>query len=804
MCIALTSKLENEYYVRVDQYKNNYNLKPLPIASSPKLTSSYLNNGVSDSFQKQPIMNNEKQNYQVYKHSNAIHLISFKALSNYENNETKKPEIRTGLSGDSLDCENIYISGYLPRGEVLPFEIVDSENDQKDIFVTLPGGGNLGKIPESIKKALIPTIIETPSDFNIKLYGTTNKTRKNPANVLIDIEYNGDKKDLIHANFNKLLYKNTISPEEVLNRLLGYKKVLYGEEVGTEKIKEAEKAISTITKTLEDPKNQKILLIGHNKPDGDTLGSCLGLKAALDYMNKEQVDIAIDDVVTGFLRNSLDTETIKRSANFISSLNDGINSRMKSISNEDIAPEQLQELYGLQHVKNHYNEKISPLEENDKYDVVVILDVPTPTKISKEIKKYTKDAKKIIYIDHHPFQRSEWQKEQDNDGINIDKIKKQHLYWTETKMPANTMLVSIIIDKLLPELSYKFRDSLQIKNGNLAEKRLINNMAQSLVVGTNTDTGGYRRGISKTEEDEKLPPEKKVSFAPAALSDWLLSLTNGDVTRRTIKKAMKYDVPNMADYYFPEDFVDFYNTEKESHEILETEIPTLDEIFTSKNNISCADIAENLDQNTKVYPELGLGISKIKFDSIKKFLRAYNMEKSEINMQDIIAAYKFNKYTIAMKYAKKNYEGFEKYKVADKYEDKKISVMIREEEKAGELNTRYHKATTNSLGFSFRSPEGTNYAGILATLFNGGGHASAAGGSISGQGVTSDSKITLYINGKKSNSFNEMYNVAKTNYENNYYDKLDDNFKIEIKVSDDGIAISDLISGVVKEIRQNS
>ncbi len=779
------------------------NLYSKPVIASSQLRSAsaplYEKAQLPDSFEKSAKIKSYSD-YKLSKSGNTISFVSFKALQ--DPTILKNPSIRTGLNGIEEYQDNILSSKNLERGTELNLRVVPDENIEtsEKIEISLPNGDILGFLPPSIDNAVGKFAQKNPSDFKATLYGTTNPTNKKPANVLVDLEYLGEEKPAVQEKINTLLYKNVFTPEQVLHRILDYKKVLNGEEVGTQKIQESQLAIDTITKAIADPKNQKILLIGHNKPDGDTVGSCMGLKAALDYMGKEKVDVAIDDVLAGFLRNVVDANEIKKSPEFISKLNNGISSRIRKLEHDGFTPEELQEIYSLAKVRDYYNENVQTLNPNEKYDLAIFLDVPTPTKVSPAIKQYAKSAKNIIYIDHHPFQKAEWEKEQKNGGLNIDSIKNNHMLWTESKVPANTMLVTILIDKMLPNLTSKFRDSYYKDNVSQKEKNLIEKMSSSLVVGTITDTSGYRRSINKNIEDEQLPPEKKTGFAPAGLSDWLLSLTNGEVTRRSIKKKMKFDLPNKVDFYFPQDFVDFYNTEKNSGEPQNNPLPDIEAIMQRNNDGNYKKIAEEVAKDTTVYADLGLGISKVRFDSMNEYLKKYNMKNPEINMRDVIGAYKYNPTTIALKYPSAD----SKYKVDPKYENDKISVMIREEEKANELNATFQMAEQNSLGFSFRSQDGTNYAGIMATLFGGGGHAAASGASLSLPGLTSDSKLIVKIDGEIETDMSKIYHIIKKNYDNNYLNKIETNSDIKLEISEEGLPIDELLCNIAKEIRQNN
>lgn len=752
---------------------------------------------------------NYKPDYKVFKNGKVINFVSFKALQ--DPTVIKNPSIRAGVCDSAKYQENIELSRGFDKGTDLSIKIVKTntldivQDLDRTVEISLPNGEVLGHLPNSINNAIGNFIQKNPSDFSFKLSETTIANKKHPANALMDIEYLGENKPEVQKKLNSLLYKNVVSPEQVLHRILDYKKVLNGGMIADRKINESQTAIDTITKVITNTKNQKILLIGHNNPDGDTVGSCVGLKAALDYMGKEKVDIAIDDFLTGFLRNFVGNSEIKKSPEFMNELNSGISQKIEILRKGGVTKGEANEIYALDKVRDYYNDNIKTLNKNEKYDIVIFLDVPTPTKVSPAIKEYVKNAKNVIYIDHHPFRNADWSREQKNNGIDMDDIKRKHLSWIENKVPANTMLVTILIDKLLPGLTDKFRDKYYKIDDTGEDRNLIQKMATSLVIGTMTDTGTYKRKMNKNIEDEKLPSELKTGFAPKGLSDWLLSLTNGEVTRRSIKNKMKYDLPNKVDFYFPEDPVEFYDTDTEKNEDdpLVNQAPIdIAKVIEHNTDSNFEKITEETAKNTNIIPELGLSITKVYFKPLSNYLKEYNTNSPEVNLRDIIATYKYNPASLASKYSDVKNSPY-KYKMIPKYDNNRITVMIREEAIAGELNVNYHMQKKGSLGFSFRSADGTNYAGILATLFGGGGHAAASGATLSLPGLTPESKIVVKINGRVENDINTIYRVAKQNYNNEYLNNEDDNAKIDIEISENGLKIEDLLTELTREIRQN-
>lgn len=751
--------------------------------------------------------------YKLITQGNTLRLISFKALQDPLVATNRNPSIRLGLENSDLYQENIIATSDIKRGAPIKIRVLSNEESKDlprphNIGIELRTSDDkvIGNLPRSVSNAIGEYIIEEPGAFAFNLYGTVPKKQGKPANVLVDIEYYGKKKADVQGKINTLLFKNCVSPDEILHRILDYKKVLYGEKIGTEKIQETQLAINTITNTIKNPKNQKILLIGHNKPDGDTLGCCVGLKAALDYMGKQQVDIAIDDFSAGFLRSIAQTKDIKKSPEFKKEFEKGMEKRASEVINEDSNLSKLSEIYSVRQLKEYYANNIITLNPDEQYDLAIFLDTSSPSRVSPEIKEYAKRAKKVIFIDHHPVQQKEWQNENINNGITIEELKRQHLFWVEPKVPANTELVSVIIDKLLPNLTERFRNEYYTNTISAKDKDNITKMATALSIGTLTDTSGLRRNINRTAEDYEVPREKRTTFAPSGLVDWLLNLTNGEETKRSLKKKMEFDLPNKSKFYFPKDYVDFYNTEPDKEEFINLEMPDPDIIQASDdyNNNIMKRITKDMELNSKVYPEIGLAISQIPYDSLKNFLYEANLTRPEVNMRDIVGAYKFNPVTIALKYKPKSEYYKSIFSVDPRYEENKILTTIRQEEVKGSLNANFHVAEKNSLGFSFRSQEGSDYALILATLFGGGGHNAAAGATVSLPGITFDSKLAVIINGKKETGINKIYQMTKQSFEHNYlYPELPNGIEIKLAIDDDGFEINELIEKMVVQIRSN-
>ena len=110
-----------------------------------------------------------------------------------------------------------------------------------------------------------------------------------------------------------MVYQPEKSPKQVLERIFDVE----GKENGLGKVKEVKTAIDNIAKEINDPANKKILLLGHCKPDGDTLGSVIAMKEALKaaYPDRE-IDCAVDDKIPGLFRDKMPgIEDVKRPYN---------------------------------------------------------------------------------------------------------------------------------------------------------------------------------------------------------------------------------------------------------------------------------------------------------------------------------------------------------------------------------------------------------------------------------------------------------------------------------------------------------
>jgi hypothetical protein len=95
----------------------------------------------------------------------------------------------------------------------------------------------------------------------------------------------------------------------------------------------------------------------------------------------------------------------------------------------------------------------------------------------------------------------------------------------------------------------------------------------------------------------------------------------------------------------------------------------------------------------------------------------------------------------------------------------------------------------------------------LASLFNGGGHGGAAGGAISGDDVTLNTKFIVKANGKEISSNKELYKLLKDNYEVMHDNKISaaekqaKRVKFELVQNESGRNSAKIIEDLVKQCR---
>lgn len=672
-------------------------------------------------------------------------------------------------------------------GKNLKFEIAkDKRRMQIKLFD--PDFGEIGRVPDEIAYSLEPLLRKHPKDFKFKLSNVIAGTSKSAPTIGLrtNLIYKGKDKEvkkevqdvfdsLLNSNDKKIkdcvmLYQPASSPKEVLKRIFD----LESENNGPQAVKELETVINTIAGEINDPNNKNILLLGHCVPDGDTIGCVLGMHAAIksSYPNKN-VQCSIDDKLPGLYRENLPgVENIKRpyNANSIKQLEANIR-ELESQEQTPVTKSQIaiykRELSFLNKNEAYFDAEVKDGAEPTKYDLVILMDVPSPKRFSGAFKQYIENAGKVIYIDHHPERPEEWDKAKDVTGLNMTEVKKNHNALIVPAVPAAAQLVTIVADKA------------GLLDKTLADAQYAKQYAASVISGTSSDTGCFSRSANLTPKDIKLPVRQRPNFLPEGLSKWLVDKMNGIVNKKWIRETIVYDISD----------------KKNSVEDLSSREKML------KHSV----------ESQQVYPETGLGFVSINYDQLYDIWESALEYDEKVTLLDIQNSLKYSE---VMNSLRESSMLGSKDSVVPSYEtiydDNKIAILMIQDKAKGKIDENSQLAKCNGIRMSFRSQEGTNYAEMLASLFNGGGHGGAAGGRIDLDGVTVDSKISIKINGKVEYSPMKIYNALKHNSEVKNDTSLTKEQKAKLinrfepVIDEEGMKIQELINGVVAHIRKDS
>lgn len=751
-----------------NQIKKTQNLNH---AAAPSLLNTHL----ADTVKFNKINNNIIEFKQFGKN---IGLVSFGSLKNPL--DTQKPALQMRVTGVLKHQEstepgtapydtniNDLAESKWKDGQPLNFSIGKDMRGKPMLNLVDPTFGEIGRVPDEIAKIILPAVRRNPDSFKFELSNVIAGTTKGAETIglRVNLLYAGEDKDeelAVKECFNKvlnssecsekvLMYQPKTSPEQILKHILDYETKINGPESS----KQMDTAINNIVKEIKNPQNKKILLVGHCKPDGDTIGCALGLKNAINLMDEgRQVDCAIDDKVPGLFRSKIpgiDGE-MKRpySPEFLKTLHTQIKILEQRPPN-GIVKDQIKALKAEVELMKDPSNFLNP---NEKYDLVVMLDIPTPSRFSDKFKNYLEGSNKVIYIDHHPHRLNEWEKEGSNIGLDMDKVHENKLAWIADTVPAATQLIAVIADKIVPGLnSIGEKASDVFKTPEKMEK--LNAMVASLTVGMSTDTGAYTRTANLLPEHMLMNVQDRPNFKPEGLSKWLMDLTKGGVTKGIDKKWLREEI---------------------SYDITDQKSTSLDASARDKM-LKCA-----LD-GKKVNPDLSLGIIAVSYDKMYEVWQTAREVEPETTMLDVQNAFKYsealgvlksdpaknsankgrertsnnNKTTDLNQLAKENYVG--------KYDADRVAVLIMQDKKAGELDEKMQTADVNGLRLSIRSAEGSTHAELLCSLFGGGGHGGAAGGRVDLPGVTIDTKLGVEIDGKIERNNSVILKTLSKNYE---------------------------------------
>ncbi|MBR1943500.1 hypothetical protein IJ843_07175 [bacterium] len=679
----------------------------------------------------------------------------------------------------------------------------------KTLALVHPKFGEVGQVPKEMAEVLMPVMKGKNQDYRFELSNVIAGTSKGAPTIGLraSLKYVGnDKKEAQKATdtFNSLLnsddpkiskavmvYQPSKSPEQVLERIFDVE----GKENGPARVKEIKEAITNISNEINNPENKKILILGHCKPDGDTLGSVVAMKEALKaaYPDRE-IDCAVDDKIPGLFRDKMPgIEAVKRPYNpdKIATLEKNLEV-LKSINTETSKEQQKvleRDLAELTNPENLFD--ANPLQGKPKkqYDLVMTMDVPTPTRFSGAFKDYIEGSKKQIYIDHHPHRITEWQNAKEETGLDMNKIHKNGLALVCDAVPAATQLVTIVADKA-GVLGKMFE-----KGGEAAK-----NFVASVITGTSTDTGSFTRTANLLPHHSALPVQQRPNFFPEGMSTWLtdqLSKTDKSVDKKWLRENIAYDVPDKA----------------LSSNSVDGKLSPRDKMLTYAL------------EGRKMAPELGLGIIEVDYDQMYDVFNSSLKQDPEITLLDVQNGFKYSEVLGALKSdpsetSQKLAQGQKASTLTERasetytgpYDADRIGILVIQDKKENFITENSDVAKMNGLRLSFRSSATSNHAELLANLFGGGGHGGASGGRVDLPGVTIDTPLVVKVNGKVVDDTASVYADLTKNYEimkdNNIPAEKRAGMckKIEIALAEDGQqgrTTSEIIKDVVKEIRKN-
>lgn len=694
------------------------------------------------------------------------------------------------------------------EGDRLDWDVTQTRRGNV-ISLIHPEFGEIGRVPDEIGDSLFDLINNSPDDYNFELANVIAGTSKGAPTIGIRavLKYNGnDKKEAKEATntFNELLnsknskisnvvmvYQPEKTPKQVLERIFDVE----GKENGLGSVREIKNAITNIADEINDPANKKILILGHCKPDGDTLGSVIAMREALKttYPNRE-VDCAVDDKIPGLFRDKMPgIEYVKRPYNpeKIEALENNLD--ILYSMNTDTAREQTKilerDLAELKDPDNLFDSNPLYGEEKKKYDLVITMDIPTPTRFSGAFKDYIKESKKQIYIDHHPHRITEWQNAKNETGLDMNNIHKNGLALVCDAVPAATQLVTIVADKS-GALTKMF------KNGGES----ATNFVASVVTGTSTDTGSFTRTANLLPHHSAMPVQQRPNFFPEGMSTWLinqLAKSDSTVDKKWLRENIAYDVPDK-------------NISSKS----------FNGIISPRDKM----VKYALD-GRKMFPELGLGVIEVDYDKMYDVFDSSLKQDSDITLLDVQNGFKYSEVLGALKsdpnqVSQRLMPGQKAESMSDiasqtytgPYDEDRIAILVIQDRKKDYITENSDVAKQNGLRLSFRSSAMSNHAELLANLFGGGGHGGASGGRVDLPGVEIDTPLVVKVNGKVVDDTASLYADLSRNYE-----IMKDNSipaenraaqckKIEIALpehGEKGRTATEIITDVVGEIRKN-
>lgn len=673
---------------------------------------------------------------------------------------------------------------------------LDYSYDETTRAITLkdPKFGEIGTVPTPVAEAFM-NVINTDkdnfqfeltnvtggvtSDFpiiaakaNLKYVGKDEKIKENALNSFNSLIDSKDAK----VSSSVSIFQPKVSPKQVLERIFD----IEGKRNGLGEVRQIKDAIDTIVKEIKDPKNKNILVLGHCSPDGDTVGSVIGMTAALKGAYPDRnIDAAIDDDIPNSFSKVPGVEDIKRPFNEKSVNSVKKNIAMLEKSTNPAAAKQIEtlneELARLTDKSKMFDPDTVDGKDAKKYDLVVMLDTPTSGRSSRAFKKYFENAGKTIFIDHHPLKQAEWANAKETLGFDMQKAIKDKLALVVDSVPAATQLVAVVCEKagMLGEM---------FKNSAENAKKFV----AGIVTGTQTDTCGYKNQASYHPSDAKLPQSQKANYYPEGMSNYLIDELDGEIDKKWMRENLFYELPNNP----------------------------------ITNNLGPKDAVLKMAlRGREMYPEIGLGVMKVNYAVMDNILQEAKKQDDKVQMTDVYNAFKNSEVVSALKanprFSKPNpnpqtdsEKAAETYR--SPYDSDRVAVFMAQNQVEGEINKFSQIADKNMISFSFRSGGESNAAQVLATVFGGGGHAAAAGANISMKGLDFKSKLIVKVDGKVAEDAKTIYEAADNNVKVSndskikFKDKAKLMKKIEIEMSQDetGRTCSEIVRDVLTEMRK--
>lgn len=651
---------------------------------------------------------------------------------------------------------------------------------RRGIDLTVPGFGPIGSVPPEIGQKILPVIQKYPNRFQFELSNVIAGTTKGAPTIgmRVNLVYTGQSKseaDDIRIAFNMvlndprckdaaMLYQAPTSPEQVLKLILRHEEVTKGKAAAHQ----METVINTITDKIKDPNNKRILLLGHCKPDGDTLGCIVGLKNAIELMDPTRtVECAVDDKIPGLFRNKVPgMDTIKHPTNpaKVVEIDRMLVDLRHKLANPTGLPQDKPELLkgriqALENEKKILSNKANLLDPKAKYDLVITMDIPTPTRFTDKFKPYLQNAKDVVYIDHHPHRFNEWDAAKNETGLDMAAVQKKNLAWVADSVGACAQMMTVIGDKLLPQMR-------QIANGaplakifpDPAQQEKLARYVANLVTGMSTDTGSFTRTANLLSTDMNKPVEQRPNFQPEGVAKWLMNTTQampqGGINKKWLRENVTYGVSDAA------------------HDLM----------------------MEFATRGTRPDSKLGFGVVQVDYDQMNAVWQTAMEQDGAVTLLDIQNEFKYSQVMGDLK----GMPG-----------EDKIAVLICQDKKKGELDEKLQIAKDNGLRLSIRSSNGTEHAELLASLFNGGGHGAAAGARVDLPGVELNTPLGVTVNGVATKDTRLILQTMRRNLEVLHNNTLTDAQKkaqlTPLKVVEDptGKPCADLMTDIVAEMRKS-